>query len=210
MSRRSQEVPKVSVYVPDELWDKVKTLAPETGGSQLIQETIREYVDRRERKPYAILSDGLLAQKRAAEKKALDKLAEAYRAGYGFGLRIADDLTWEMFYAFARVDWDFDEFDDETVNGDYRGYQFNNAWTTIARDNRLSEDDWPQGPVREGIVDALKDLWDGLSSTQAPELPAPLVPAPGAREVAPESGPETDEEVVIVPFRTEAEGVEPL
>jgi hypothetical protein len=203
----------VSVYVADELWDKVKALAPETGGSQLIQETIREYVDRRERKPYAVLTDDLLARKKEAARKAVEKLAAPYHVGYAVGLRLADDLTWELFRTFADADWDLDEFDSVTVNegtGRFEDYQFPDAWAGVADEYHLNEDVYPDGPVLEGIVDALKDLWEVVSNAQGPRRPDPLVPAPGARGVTPTSEPETDAEAVIVPFRGEAESAEPI
>jgi hypothetical protein len=207
-------VPKVSVYVPDELWDKVKALAPESGGSQLIQETIREYVDRRERKPYAVLNDDLVAMRNATQERAQAKVGETYREGYEIGLELADELPWELLCQFARLDWDFQAFDDLTVE---RNTQETNAlaansdtlyeiWANIEVRHDLIGVGWPIGPHYEGVVDALKDIWEPMSNAQAPQRPDPLMPAPGATELATDNEQEPEREAVVLPFRQGAPG----
>lgn len=208
----------MSVYIPDDLWDKVKALVPESGGSQLIQETIREYVDRRERKPYAVLSDDLVAKRHAVQERAQTKNGDTYRVGYEIGLELVDEFSWELLYHFARLDWDFEAFNDLT---EQRNVEEGNAmvapsttlaelWDEIEVQYDLVGVGWPVGPRYEGVVDALKDIWEGVSNAHAPERPDPLVPAPGARGLAAESEPETVPQAVVLPFREGGEGARPL
>ena len=204
-------MPKFSVYVPDELWDSVKKYAPNAGGSQLVQDTLREFVDRRERRPYAALSPELVAAREAALAKSLTKRTEAYQAGYAIGLSFAEYLTWELFTVLEQVDWKLSTFAEETGEEEYaranagpddddRVFEFDAAWREAQEHGAPRAyvfADGPAGIVREGFIQALKDLWAAQSPVAGP---VPSEPAPSAPALRGMTATEEPAAGTVVPF----------
>jgi hypothetical protein len=205
-------MPKLSVYIPDELWDSVKKYAPpDTGGSQLVQDTLREFVDRRERRPYAVLSPELIAYREAALARSISKRTEAYQAGYAVGLSFAEYLTWELFTLLERVQWRLSAFAEETSEAEYvranagpddedQVFDFELAWRDAVESGASDSyvfGDAPDGIVREGFVQALKDLWAAESPVGDSTSPEPTPAAPALRATA---ATEEPVEGTIVPF----------
>lgn len=210
-------MPKVSVYIPDELWDRVRSVEPEAAGSQFIQETIREYVERRERKPYAELSDTLLAERERTKEKVRSGLASRYRQGYNAGLVLAEQLSWEAFQAFADLNWDFLAFDayvNEGVVFDLDGEEldrFSDVWDDALDQVGEPMRGWPAGPFGGGVVDALDHVWEDIRDigTPGPRRPRPSSPA-GEQRVTPAAPDAKAVAPVVVPFREETDGAGPV
>lgn len=203
-------MPKISVYIPEDLWERVKGVDPGAGGSQFIQETIREYVDRRQQKPYAVLDADLEAKRDAAAAKAQEKLGKEYRVGYEMGLELTDHLSWDLFATFAGLKWDFDRFyeavleaPDEHFSTSHGQFDLDLLWEELARRHGVDRTYPDPGPRLEGAVDALKDIWEGIANAGAQQPTPPTTPAPAARAPGRAKKPAGKSGGVVVPFREE-------
>lgn len=185
-------MPKLSVSVPDSVWQDAKESTPNAGASQLVQEALREFVDRRESRPYAVLSPELVAARASAVEQSLAKRAAAYQAGYAIGLKFAESLTWELFTLLEQVQWKLPVFHEETEEDEYlradaapgepdQRFRFEDAWHDAresAAPGAYVNAEGPAGVIREGFLRALKDVWSAEEPLPepTPQFPAPALP----------------------------------
>ena len=176
---------KMSVYVPDDLLAETKRTDPEIRLSGVLQDALRSRLLDRSARPYAALSDALLAEREEAQRLVIDRVAEAWRAGYAVGLVFAKRLPWEAFENFDALYWNlpawrrtFDEEAYENVSPTeeesevgYMELEFEAVWEEAADDRRrliLDEDTGaPVGVAGEGFTDAIRDVWEGARSSRA-------------------------------------------
>lgn len=203
-------MPKVSVYIPDDLWDRVKKVQPDAAGSQFIQETIREYVDRRERKPYATLTPELVTKRDAAAAKAQRLMVSDYQLGYAVGLEIADYLSWDLFHGFAQLSWDLEKCYQFVIGAprewfttNHGEFDLDQVWEKLVMVYDIGPK-WPEGATREGLVDALGDVWEEIANAGSQEPKPPKTPASAAQAPSEPEGPGAEATGVVVPFREEA------
>src|SRR5687768_17187578 len=102
-------MPKLSVYIPDDLWVQAQALQPDEGASQVLQAALREKVERTEARPYAVLTDQIRAKQLVVAGEVEGRLRTAYQAGFDMGLEFTKLLPWDALHAFASLGWDLDE-----------------------------------------------------------------------------------------------------
>ena len=179
---------KMSVYVPDELWEEVQAQDKDLRISQFLQQTLRDRYGARSKRPYATLGEFESRNADVARKAILKQLTEAYRVGYQLGIDFATELPWQAFRDFFDLDWDaaawrkdFDEREYElTQQENADGTPFVADWDIsmdfLFMDHEsvpVSADGVPKGIWGEGFVDAIRDVWEGRS------VEARLEQAPG-------------------------------
>jgi hypothetical protein len=180
-------MPRMTVYVPDTLWADVKAIKPDLSPSQSFQDALREVVRRERARPeHAKLTPALVAVRDEARRQVLEQATVAYQHGYELGLALAPDMHWEAFAALddARWDWDqwsatlsSDEVDfrlwraEEDDPGDNFGFEsLSDVMSELREKLRLPESvERPSGPVKDGLIDAIRDVWEQSPAPNAPD-----------------------------------------
>lgn len=155
-------MPKLSVYVADDVWEQLKLLAPGQGDSRLVQEAIQERIARKTARPYAVLDESLHEEQRKAKAFLAEHRTQMYKSGYRIGLLAVTSLNWETIEALAQCDWDFESWRTELFEATGGGASFDEWWGEEAELSVLSP--WnvkPTGLIAEGFVDAIRSLWEG-------------------------------------------------
>jgi hypothetical protein len=155
-------MPKVTVYVPDGLLERVRKLDPEVNMSALFQQAIQSEAERleiqqgtvstvRERVNIAALKAKFLA----AKAEQVEHERAAYRAGYQWGLDHAEALPYETFEAIGYYGWGAEAIGVVSEQ--------------LAADLTEVADAWrPDGSlVNRGAEDALKAVWDTINAELA-------------------------------------------
>jgi hypothetical protein len=188
---------KMSVYIPDELWAKVKAIDPETGVSQVVQGALREKVAQVEgRATYKELDETLQSSLEEAAAKATARVADTYRMGYRVGLHMSAELSAEGFADFEATGWDLEEFKEDAEEREWPllpegapGYVYSveESWHRLASDHtdlaRLPN--LPTGVMREGVVDAIRDVWERAAHGRVLDEPRPPASTPAAAPEVP-------------------------
>lgn len=205
-------MPKLSVYIADELWNKAKALEPSDGPSQILQAALAEMIERAQARPYAVLSDQIRESQEKAAARVAGRLAEAYQVGYELGLSFAADLTWDVLSVFAGVGFDLSKMREMMQQQDF---------LAIAEDGEEYVVDWddfweseayafsshitPTGVVLEGFVDACRNLWEAAGGPALGPVSPPAVAAgrPGEPE---DHGATSTDSAKTVPDRPLTEG----
>jgi hypothetical protein len=159
---------KLSISVPDDLWQKATALADEgTPSSQVVQAALTEWAQRRG----PALENAFEPDRRRLHEVAT-KLGVAYeeefRRGYDDGLKIAEwagfDAVsvyirlrdWEMFYDATPTEEHVRE--DGTTTLVTSGDPVPSFWDAVGLDK-----DWPAEEVyADGAARAFRDLWETL------------------------------------------------
>jgi len=156
-------MPKLSVYVPDELWKQTKThfgLKTKGGASQVVQDALRQVLEERDARTAALVPKDVVdpALFEATVAKLRVGAQEEYTRGYIAGLRIAENMGYDTLSLVAMHE-EFDvmrAIDGIDIAADAEWY-----------DDYASEFDpeLPDGAYRIfriGVEHALRDIWDRL------------------------------------------------
>jgi hypothetical protein len=182
-------MPKFSIYIQDELWERALATAPDTKPSTLVQAALRRLIgSQAPRLSLANFSDELLEQRRNVLAKVAGQAREAYLSGYEIGLKVMadDELPWEAIEDFERLGWNFEAWKKE-FSGWY-GQDWTGWWEAYGApetDSGLQAEEGPMGAVLEGLIDAFKDLRAAALAELRGETPGDLVPPPDMPEAGP-------------------------
>lgn len=166
---------KMSVYVPDDLWEIVQQAEPDLKLSAFVQQSLRERMARRTYRPYARLEADVGAMRAAAREAIASRQRDAYGAGYRIGLLAAEQLPWQAHHVFEEHGYDLDALARHLETEDYEPVTHRDEWggyidlkgiVGIALDEVGPvplTDGLPVGLVREGFIDGIRDVWEGTS-----------------------------------------------
>jgi hypothetical protein len=150
-------MPRLSVYVPDDLWGRALDAGSTDSPSQVVQEALTEMVARRASRelPFARTEiDQERLAKIEAEKRA--ELEELFQAGLKAGLDIADSNSFEALDWLHRFDFDLDR----PSEADWEAVQ---AWPW-AGDLQDPEPDYVGTVFALGRQHALRSVWEAVMS----------------------------------------------
>ena len=168
-------MPKLSVYVPDELWNAVRETIPSENASQLVQSGLRALVGSTEELP-ASFTAALSRPHPALEAvrvRLLDEALEGFRLGYEIGMeRLATGLPWQMLDRMSEYDFDLlrlsedgaaDRIDAPAGEHAWEGWG-DWAWTQLD----IGEAERGYSPrfgktFHLGIRLALRDVWEAVA-----------------------------------------------
>lgn len=163
-------MPKLSVSVPDELWERAQVAEPQLGPSQLVQTALQRLVARADHRPS-------FARSRPADsndlvQRAKQRLAhtarERYEHGYRTGAEFAGSLPWPFFERLNSYSWEVDRWvDNWHENADSTPEEY--AWYELVKDT-VPEDYRRESLFHRGFVDALDDVWAAVTSDGELEL----------------------------------------
>lgn len=111
-------MPRFSIYVPDELWERSRATGGVESPSQLVQKALAEMVSRRATSALPLAQGVEIDRERLAKIEAAKRseVAELYGAGLEHGLRIAEALPFEVLDWLHRFDFDLDRPSDADLN----------------------------------------------------------------------------------------------
>jgi hypothetical protein len=176
-------MPKLSVYVADDLWEQAREVGQGRPPSSLVQTALREFVTNgTARPPFARQRPGESGGQVARVRERLAQQARArYEAGYQDGIDLADQLSWADLDALAGLKWDLDKWwgfaeTDGRVSTDQIG---ETEWARSYHDKDadakrgasaigkvLDQGFKHQAVYRTGVTDALKDVWGSISTAE--------------------------------------------
>jgi hypothetical protein len=182
-------MPKMSVYVTDELWNRVKAANPESGASEAVQEALQEHLERLTARPaYAQLDEKLKGELALTQTYVARRVTEVYRLGYALGLDLCDEIPGPAFAALEALNWDIEAWNTASQEEDWeleepgRYFSVKEALERLAADHNLPAlPTSPSGVVGEGFRDALRDVWEGALRA-GPTPRGPAAPTAGADE----------------------------
>ena len=167
-------MPKLSVYVPDELWEQVRESAPDGNASQLVQRALKALVDREPRTAYSQEPPSPAAKTASAiRERLIEEARKEWAKGYTAAIEWSvKHGTWQRLELFAREGFNLDKWvawmsstwksDGTQIKGpdELQEYQ-------VALANALGSKAEPFGIIEwdstatfcEGFAKALRDLW---------------------------------------------------
>lgn len=98
-------MPKLSVYVPDELWEKACQVDPLANRSQLIQRALEGLLQGRTSEP-SPLPQGAAEKISALREVFAAQAREEYETGYAGALEAAEAIPWHALERFANERFD--------------------------------------------------------------------------------------------------------
>jgi hypothetical protein len=191
-------VPKLSVYIPDELWEQVRGSAPDGNASQLVQRALKTLVVREPRAAYSQEPPSpAAASARAVTERLIEEAREEWAKGYTAAIEWSiKHGTWHRLQLFAREGFNLEKWiafissiwlDHETqMKGpdEMREEQ-------VALANALGSKADPWGIIEwdssatfcEGFAKALSDLWRSVENGEPIFVPASGGNLDGKKEV---------------------------
>lgn len=156
-------MPKLSVSVPDELWEEARAAAKGMGPSELVQDALRRMVGDRQL-PYSgapPADDKRLRRIHALKRAEVDEL---FRSGYEDGLRTAETYEWEFLDLAASFDFNLERLRLENERRSEIGvyWELEEILPNLGLRGRVYD---------EGLRRALRDAWQAVLSEERPEEP---------------------------------------
>lgn len=170
-------MPKVTVYVPDELWKRSQALGEAINLSQVFQTALRAEMRQHEVHRHEQTDLDATINLDALRRRFTKERAALYRRGYEIGVRRAQSLSYADLRFCANVDWDTSAVLKHLSGGgplDELAHQDLAEPATGLPDPRL----WPDGlgsstwegavaEMGEGFVDALRRVWELVAEEHA-------------------------------------------
>jgi hypothetical protein len=105
-------MPKMSVYVPDELWEQVRESAPDGNASQLVQRALKALVVRAPRTAYSQQPpEPAAASAKAITERLIEEAREEWVRGYTAAIEWSiKHGTWQRLQLFAREGFNLDKW----------------------------------------------------------------------------------------------------
>jgi len=160
-------VPKMTVYVPDYLWEPMQK-REDVKWSQVFQRAVKEELHMNVARPALPELDNTI-DIQALRQRLRAERAEIYRRGYAAGLQAAERLSYGDFHYCEEAGWDTDKILFSTMFGDYYEHLksiMDPALRDVVRGWHVSDDLTDPGFVdtgRSGSAKAFRDAFvDGL------------------------------------------------
>jgi hypothetical protein len=174
-------VPKFSVYIPDETWDRAREQAPELNASQLVQLGLRKLAEAATDTPaFARTRPAEVAERfTALQQRFTEQARERYEAGYTEAVDLAESkFTWGTIDRLAEANWGIRTWikNLETLGDASPDYEaltevFFPIKEAIWVGEKLAHAYWPDDTWVLGFVAALRDLWSAVRAEQQPAVP---------------------------------------
>lgn len=165
-------MPKLSVYVQDDLWEQAKAVDPNLNASQVVQVALKRYaLPTGVRLPFAReRPTGARTQVEQIRQQLAVRARERYEYAYQMGLSLASQLPWEAIEQLAAVGWDLDAWVRNSnakrryfVDGIGVGYEDPAPFHDLIA-NAITPEYTHESTFQAGFKDALQDVWGGVSS----------------------------------------------
>jgi hypothetical protein len=152
---------RTTIYVSDELWERVKEAFPTRGASDIVQTALRELMAKQDTPPE-------FAQERpspdpdelaTARKRLVEEARKSYEIGYGQGMKVGQYVEWWMLDSLARTGWDVSRWRNLTSVEMVDGKPMSIPFEVLLGFDEFAVEDTSIGL---GFVHALKDLWESV------------------------------------------------
>ena len=172
-------MPKMSIYIPDDLWEQVRESAPDGNASQLVQRALKSLVVRQPRTAYSQDPPApAAASAKAITERLIEEAREEWARGYSAAIEWSTKHgTWDRLQLFAREGFNLDKwisFITSIWKADGRQMQSPEEMSedAVALANALGSKAEPWGILEwdssatfcEGFAKALSDLWRSVEN----------------------------------------------
>jgi hypothetical protein len=170
MTSKEYPMPKLSVYVQDDLWREAVGAEPELNPSQLVQLALSEYVQRATARPS--FARERPAESRERMERIREKLTEAarnrYGEGFAAGLDLAEQLPWSALDQLEDVKYKLGEWLEKHKPAQPTRYGFSGEDGQIYRTIKAARTGayTAESIYRMGVQDALMDVWEEVRAGQ--------------------------------------------
>lgn len=162
-------MPKLSVYVADELWERAKRSGQDPkqkpNNSQVVQRALEQMVAEQQAKRSAVAAGAVLDEARFAQVVAglRDAATQEYSRGYAAGLELAEALGLEGMQAVANAGG-LNDGGIEFISLYEVGDPVEKWWAEHGADIWHDPNHWDLGsdPFAEGAEQAVADVWQAL------------------------------------------------
>jgi hypothetical protein len=169
-------MPKLSLYIPDDLWQQARTVDPSLNQSQVAQRALQHWIETRPAAgaqafvppPDSVpVPEGLVA-------RFASEAREQYQAAYRAAFQLAERISWRSLDELASRGWDWAAW---LRHGGHEIVPALPAWL------REGEPDAAAGRRRnstatQGLIDGLRDIWESVQAG----APRRTAPRPDARQ----------------------------
>jgi hypothetical protein len=181
-------MPRMSIYLPDDLADQLKEVDSSAPTSQVIQEALRRYLGGTGAPAWARAPQGAAELLAAATEKLTEQAEADYQAGYRAALARIPDLDWARLTDFARSRYDLEAWLSGLKNGVHDAIKRREANVVVpAILERLAMDlgrladpiGYPGTSFRKtnaferGYADALRDAYESVERGTSPTTGTP-------------------------------------
>jgi post-segregation antitoxin (ccd killing protein) len=166
-------MPKLSISVPDELWDQARAAAPDLNPSQLVQNALRRYLTAAaQRPPFArVRPSASQADFEQVRQRMAGEARARYERGYQAGLSLTKDLSWGAVDLLANLNWDVNKWVRELESRDPDG---DLLWQLLGIEESdidgireyLAPSFERESAFRTGWADALRDVWNAVTENE--------------------------------------------
>lgn len=147
---------KMTVYVPDDLWDEVRRASPAVKASELVQAGLRKLIEGRVAPDFAReRPEADPKELQQIRKRLLAEARESYEFGYREGMKRAKYLEWWLIERLASFKWDLARWSRIQVDQDDIAVPID----VLYGFEELALEDTSVGL---GFADALRDVWDAV------------------------------------------------
>ncbi|MCU0483223.1 MAG: hypothetical protein MUC54_02960 [Chloroflexi bacterium] len=170
-------MPKLSLYIPDDLWRRARAVDPNLNQSQVAQQALRQWVEVRPAQGSQVFEppadsvtvpDGLV-QRLATEAR------EQYQAAYRAAFQLAERISWGSLDELASRGWDWASW---LRHG---GREILPALPSWLRDGdpEASLTRRRYTTSTQGVIDGLRDIWESVHAASGRrQLPKPNADGP--------------------------------
>lgn len=148
-------MPRVTVYIPDRLYDEAKAIDPSKGFSRMVQEGLRLTIDQAKKGGPSVVSSELKEKLEAAKARHVASASVSYRRGYEAGLSLAGELEWGTLDAIVGMSGHMEM----RLKAAAEHLEDKAAWRWWAS---LQEQPWVTTTWESGILQALEDIRDAV------------------------------------------------
>jgi len=155
-------MPKLSLYVPDDLWSRARSVDPTLNQSQVAQRALQHWIEAQpSRQPQAFeppadavpVLDGLV-QRFASEAR------EQYQAAYRSAFQLAERISWGSLDELASRGWDWAAW---LRHGGRDVVPSLPAWLQEGEPEAHSSRRWNTTSM-QGVIDGLRDIWESVQA----------------------------------------------
>lgn len=169
-------MPKLSLYVPDDLWNQARAVDPSLNQSQVAQRALQHWIETRPSvgpQAFEPPADSMPVPESLVQRFA-SEASEQYQAAYRAAFQLAERISWGSLDELASRGWDWAAW---LRHGGREILPALPAWLREG-DSEVSSTRRRYTTSTQGVIDGLRDIWESVQTGS----PRRRAPRPEARQ----------------------------